>query len=71
VRDCDLVIAIFWTRLGTKTPRADSGTVEEISEHANAGKPALVYFSSRNVDPRKINIKRYKHSAKSLGAAPS
>jgi hypothetical protein len=60
VRDCDLVIAIFWTRLGTKTPRADSGTVEEISEHANAGKPALVYFSSRNVDPRKIDFDQYQ-----------
>jgi hypothetical protein len=60
VRDCDLVIAIFWTRLGTKTPRADSGTVEEISEHANAGKPALVYFSSRKVDLGNVDYAQYQ-----------
>jgi hypothetical protein len=60
VRDCDLVIAIFWTRLGTKTPRADSGTVEEISEHAEAGKPALIYFSSRPIAPREIDFAQYQ-----------
>jgi hypothetical protein len=60
VRDCDLVIAIFWTRLGTKTPRADSGTVEEILEHANAGKPALVYFSSRKVDLGTVDYVQYQ-----------
>ncbi len=60
VRDSDLIVAIFWTRLGTKTPRADSGTVEEISEHANAGKPALIYFSSRPIDPRKIDFAQYQ-----------
>src|SRR6059058_5757055 len=30
LKDCDLLIGIFWTRLGTPTGKAKSGTVEEI-----------------------------------------
>src|ERR1700677_3816099 len=30
VDDCDIVVGIFWTRLGTPTATAASGTVEEI-----------------------------------------
>jgi len=30
VDDCDLVVGIFWTKLGTPTGEADSGTLEEI-----------------------------------------
>src|SRR5437763_1467261 len=47
--DCDLLVAIFWTRLGTPTGVAASGTVEEIEEHLAAGKPAMLYFSSAPV----------------------
>jgi hypothetical protein len=43
----DLIIAVFWTKLGTRTPHAISGTVEEISKHVDSGKPALIYFSKR------------------------
>jgi hypothetical protein len=46
LRDCDLLIAIFWTRLGSPTEVAPSGTVEEIEEHLAAGKPAIIYFSN-------------------------
>src|SRR5215217_3197557 len=41
----DFCIAMFWTRLGTPTGLADSGTVEEIERFLAAGKPVLVYFS--------------------------
>jgi hypothetical protein len=44
LEDCDLLIGIFWTRLGTPTGRAASGTVEEIQRHVEAGKPAMIYF---------------------------
>lgn len=44
LEDCDLLIGIFWTRLGTPTGRAASGTVEEIQRHIKAGKPAMIYF---------------------------
>ncbi|MGK2915041.1 MAG: hypothetical protein ACSLE5_11450 [Porticoccaceae bacterium] len=46
LEDCDLLVGIFWTRLGTPTGKAASGTVEEIERHVAAGKPAMVYFST-------------------------
>lgn len=46
---CDLLIAAFWAKIGTPTGQAPSGTAEEINEHVNLGKPALVYFSSEPV----------------------
>jgi hypothetical protein len=51
VRDCDLLVAAFWTRLGTPTGKALSGTVEEIQEHLKAGKPTMIYFSQAPVVP--------------------
>ncbi len=44
---CDLVVAIFWSRFGTRTGRAASGTEEEIRRGIKQGKPVLVYFSDR------------------------
>jgi hypothetical protein len=42
--DCDLLVAIFWTRIGSPTGSALSGTVEEIEKHLKAEKPAMLYF---------------------------
>lgn len=53
--DCDLLVAIFWTRLGTPTGISASGTVEEIERHLEAGKPAMVYFSTKPVAPQSID----------------
>jgi len=58
--DCDLLIAVFWTRLGSPTGKSASGTVEEIEEHLKAGKPAMIYFSSAPVVPESIDQKQYK-----------
>lgn len=41
----DVLIALFWTRLGTDTGVAASGTVEEIFEFYNSGRPVKLYFS--------------------------
>lgn len=46
VDSADIVIAIFNTMLGTETPRAASGTAEELGRAHAAGKPVHVYFSS-------------------------
>ncbi|WP_291321469.1 DUF4062 domain-containing protein [Desulfonatronospira sp.] len=46
LEDCDLLVGIFWTRLGTPTTASSSGTAEEIERHLKAGKPAMVYFCS-------------------------
>lgn len=58
---CDFLIGVFWTRLGTDTGVAPSGTAEEIEEFRQAGKPVLLYFSSRPVDPDSINFEQYKN----------
>jgi hypothetical protein len=59
-RDCDLLIAIFWTRLGTPTGNSPSGTVEEIREHIRAGKPALIYFSEEPVRLDSVDEEQYR-----------
>lgn len=48
-KDCDLLVGVFWTRVGSPTGEFASGTVEEIEEHMSAGKPAMLYFSSAPV----------------------
>jgi hypothetical protein len=45
----DILIGIFGTRLGTPTPDFGSGTVEEITLHANAKKVVKLYFSTANL----------------------
>jgi hypothetical protein len=56
VRGADMLLGMFWTKVGTDTGVADSGTVEEIDQFVSAGKPALLYFSSRPVNPRSIDV---------------
>jgi hypothetical protein len=55
LKDADLLVAMFWTRIGSPTGAARSGTVEEIEEHIGAGKPAMIYFSSAPVRPDSID----------------
>lgn len=43
----DVVLAIFWRRLGSPTGKAASGTVEEIERARRRGKKVMVYFSGR------------------------
>lgn len=59
LKDCDLLIGTFWTRLGTETKNSDSGTVEEIEKHISLNKPAMLYFSSIPVQPESINSEQY------------
>ncbi len=47
----DIVIATFWTTLGSRTAEADSGTVEEIERARKAEKPVLLYFCNMPVAP--------------------
>ena len=58
--ESDLIVAIFWTRLGTPTGVAPSGTVEEIEDHLRLGKPAMLYFSNEPVRPDSIDEEQYK-----------
>ena len=71
--NADLVVGIFWTRLGTPTASYASGAVEEIEEHLKAGKPAMLYFSSAPASPDSIDagqyqaLKAFKDSCKTRG----
>lgn len=59
VERSDLLIGIFWTRLGTPSGEADSGTVEEIEKHLAAGKPAMLYFSSAPVRLESVDSEQF------------
>lgn len=59
VERCDLLVGIFWTRLGTPTPNHPSGTVEEIETIIAAGKPAMLYFSSQPVALDSVDTEEY------------
>lgn len=58
VDHCDLLIGIFWTRIGTDAGVSRSGTVEEIERVAKAGKPVMLYFSKAKVEPEKLDLEQ-------------
>ncbi|MEJ1936423.1 hypothetical protein WDZ92_40030, partial [Nostoc sp. NIES-2111] len=60
VDTCDMLIGAFWTRLGTPTPEAESGTVEEIERAAKEGKRCIVYFSDKEISLSGIDYKQYE-----------
>ncbi len=70
---CDLLVGVFWTRIGTPTTEYASGTVEEIEKHIKLEKPAMLYFSSQPVAMDTVDIeqvqelKRFKESCQSSG----
>lgn len=59
VERCDLLIGVFWSRLGTPTGEAESGTVEEIAKHRAKGKPTMLYFSSAPIRIESVDDKQY------------
>lgn len=73
LKDCDLLIGVFWTRIGTSTGDYVSGTVEEVEEHIKADKPVMLYFSSAPVRPDSVDndqyteLKKFRESCKSRG----
>ena len=73
LQKCDLLIGVFWTRIGTATDDYSSGTVEEIERHIDAGRPAMLYFSSQpvaldTVDMAQVEkLKQFKASCRTRG----
>lgn len=73
LKKCDLLVGVFWTRIGTPTEKHLSGTVEEIEEHIATGKPAMLYFSSQPVAMDSVDLdqvqrlKEFKQSCQSRG----
>ncbi|TKF24736.1 hypothetical protein FCV43_00220 [Vibrio genomosp. F6] len=60
VDGCDMLIGVFWTRLGSPTGVSESGTVEEIEWFIKNDKPVMLYFSSQQVDINSIDIDQLK-----------
>ena len=56
----DLLIGLFWTRLGTPTERDVSGSAEEVSRHVTAGKPAMLYFSDQPAKLSTVDAEQYE-----------
>lgn len=68
----DVLVAIFHGRIGSPTGVAPSGTIEELTEHLQANKPALVYFSNaplpHNIDPDQLKaLKAFRTEAQRKG----
>ena len=60
VRDCDILIGAFWTRLGSPTGVEESGTVEEIKLFLKQGKPVMLYYSKKPVDMDTADLDQVK-----------
>ncbi len=68
-----ILVGVFWTRLGTRTDDADSGTAEEIERFIAAGRPAHLYFSNQPAAPGTIDtdqldrLNAYKSALRTKG----
>ncbi len=66
VAEADILVAVFWNRIGTPTARYESATVEEIEQHIDSGKKAMIYFCTAAVprdklDPTQLDgVERFK-----------
>ncbi|MEH6867938.1 hypothetical protein [Priestia megaterium] len=55
VHKCDMVIGVFWTKLGTPTTQYSSGTLEEINIFIEENKEVMVYFLDKAIPRSGIN----------------
>jgi len=58
--NCDILVGVFWTRIGTHTGVAESGTIEEIDTFMRARKPVMLYFRSSPVDLDRVDLDQYQ-----------
>ena len=58
--DYDIFLGMFWNRVGTKTKRAESGTLEEyeraLNRHVRTGKPEIMVFFKEPESPSQEDI---------------
>lgn len=60
VDDSDILIGVFWSKLGTDTGVAVSGTVEEIEEFLSDSKKVMLYFSNKDIPRNAIDFEQLK-----------
>jgi hypothetical protein len=58
VDHCDILVGIFWTRIGSPTGKAESGTLEEIERVAEQGKLVMLYFSQSKQQPDQLDLEQ-------------
>jgi hypothetical protein len=65
--DYDIFIGILWSRFGTPTPRALSGTAEEfnraVSRTQNGRPDVMIYFKDAPIAPSKIDAQQLNRVA--------
>lgn len=66
VKKADILIGVFWTRIGTPTENYISGSVEEIEEHLDARKPAMLFFLQKDIDQNYLANRKNKSQYKKL-----
>lgn len=59
VDECDLGVALFWTRLGTPTAAHESGSAEEIARLLQKGSRVLVYFCNAPIPQSSLRDEQY------------
>lgn len=57
--DADIVVGIFWSRFGTPTGVANSGTEEELCRSIEAGKPVMLYFCKRDIPQAALDTEQF------------
>ena len=71
VKDADILLATFWTTLGTPTTNARSGTVEEIERFVALDRHVCLYFCNTPVIPTSVDpialesLNEYREEVKS------
>lgn len=53
--DCDIVIGIFWTKVGTPTRKFTSGSIEEVLRPSPNRRLTMIYFSNKPVPPSDLD----------------
>lgn len=59
INESDMIICIFWGRMGTPTENYESGTAEELQEAINAGKQVFIYFSNVPIPPKELDVDQF------------
>ena len=72
VNDCDMAIAVFWTRFGTPTDKYGSGTEEEIESMISSGKQVFLYFLNKPCPPSEYSpdfedVKKFREKCEQKG----
>lgn len=55
IKECDMTVAVFWTKFGKQTDKNGSGTAEEIQTMIDAGKQVFLYFLDKHILPSQID----------------